>query len=175
MSHAYSTAKRRWERATMTLRRVAPGSDELRSSYLNELWNGTPEESEPPACRPNLYFFVGQSSGVGSYAPPRLTVRGTELGPNEARCGGKLDRALGVLEGTLDASINEFQSTMTSRFGVYPIVWRRIRCLDAAAPSPAAPAPGATTGASAGPVVPALSPAAQPPQRGCGCGPVGSR
>jgi hypothetical protein len=129
-AHLYRPNEGRWAINTMELRWSADHT-KLLSSYENHFWNGGPDDGEPPPCRPGLYRRISSSTGEGSFAAGILKVRGTQLGPDRAVCGSAtFQRALGVLEGTLDPEGNEFRSQMSSRFGVYPIVWRRIRCLD---------------------------------------------
>jgi len=170
MSHDYRADIDRWGIITMELRRVSTTPPELRSRYHHDWWTGAPKESEPPpSCRPGLRHVISESTGEATYKAPKLEVRGTVLGKHELLCGASLpERALGVLTGDVDESIQEFQSTMTSRFGTYPIVWRRVRCFE----DPAGPDP------TSSPVVKDVAPPAVAPKvrdRSCGCGNVGAR
>jgi len=160
LAHAYVAVRGRWVYNTMRLRRTAP--DKLVSDFRSVYWSGGPDQSEPPECRPGVVHRRSDSTGEATVDPKSgvLTVRGTKLGVRRSLCGdGPLpERALAELSGKIDAARQELQAVMSSRFGSYPIVYRRVGCSDDEVPPPA----GAVT-------PPPLRPSARQPQSSCGC------
>lgn len=151
------------------------GRKSLFSKYENQYWGGGPDDSEPPnlPCQPGQYWRKALSTGEGTYVGTALEVRGTKLGAEENLCGAaQFTRSLGTLTGTVDPELNEFRSTMTSRFGTHPIVWRRIRCVGEEASKLIAPPPPPVE------PVPPPPPAPPPPPTtssgGCGCSTPGA-
>jgi len=163
-AHIYHADRQRWSLNTMELSWNA-GRTKLTSFYENQYWSGGPEDSEPPQppCRAGQFRRKATSTGEGTYSGTELEVRGTKLGSVEHLCGStKFTRALGTLTGTVDHERNEFRSEMTSRFGIDPIIWRRIRCVGEAAPTLVTPPPPP-------PVLPPPSPPSPSRSGGCGC------
>lgn len=156
MSHAYYPNQQSWAIFRLTVRRKHGSTTELEGQIDAEFWDASPQESNPPPCRPGLFHATVIEPAQGTISGAQIAFWGTSWRTNQVLCGGggfsyNLDR----FTGAVDPAILEFQSILDDRgdWVGEPTVFRRIRCIDPAA------RPHATVSA----------PPFQPPTRGCGC------
>ena len=136
MSHKYSPNYGDWYIFTLKIQRVPGSATELTGEIQAHSWNGSPQEEEPPPCRPGLSHWTVFMTARGQAHPDgRIMFGGTAWRPENAYCGrspGPGEYNLDNLSGTIDAAIQEFQSVNNDggRSVNDPMVFRRVRCLD---------------------------------------------
>ena len=157
MSHAYYAFAGQWYISQLTIRRAPGSTTELTGEMFAHYWNGGPRDEQPPACAPGVYRKSVDQPARGRINGNRIEFWATSWRAAAVYCNTpatayNLDR----YSGTIDPALQEFQSLINDggRFINVPVVFRRIRCLDAAgskrprvevAPPPLAP-PGRTGG-----------------------------
>jgi hypothetical protein len=159
LSHTYNPDFQDWYMFTLRIRRITPGSDQLIGDIESHSWNGSPTESEPPACRFGLNHWTVQMTAQGSIDKGAVSFAGTQWQPKETFCGhgpGMGEYNLDHFSGQIDPALQEFQSVNNDggRSVNEPAVFRRIGCLE---PPPV-------------PHVQVAPPSFYPPGRGGGCG-----
>ena len=145
MSHKYSPDYGDWYMFTLKIHRVPGSATELTGEILSHSWNGTPQEEQPPPCRPGLDHWQVFMTARGHAQPGgQIFFGGTAWRPDQAFCGrapGPGMYNLDNFSGTIDPAIQEFQSVNNDggRSVNDPMVFRRVRCLDN--PTPNVPRP----------------------------------
>jgi hypothetical protein len=150
-----------WYEATLNIRRASAGSAELVGDMYMHFWRGGPQDSHPPACRPGgREVGVKMPNARGKIDGLVVSFGGTTYSIDKNMCGVYTGRYnVDHFSGTIDATINEFQSVNNDGGSAVnePVVFRRIRCFKK----------------EEGPALPAASvtpPAYEPPKRGISCG-----
>jgi hypothetical protein len=161
MAHKFEPRFSEWYIFTMQVRRAAPGSADLTGDVLSHFWTGAPGEQNPPTCSPGRLHAKVTMPGKGTIQPDgKIEFGGTTWvrapGPCDAESRGVMYNP-DHFSGTIDPALQEFQSVNNDggRAVNEPVVFRRVRCFDPAAP----PAP--TVNVTPPPIAP-------PKHRGCG-------
>jgi len=132
-SHSFWEGHGQWYVMTLEIRRDLSDRNRLVGTILSHYWNGTPEEQEPPPCRPGLHRQVVRMHAEGRIDDGVVAFGGTSWEIQETFCGSRYvsyypDR----FTGRIDPVIQEFQSVNNDGGPAVnvPQVFRRIRCFE---------------------------------------------
>ena len=156
-SHAYYPGHGQWYIFTLTIHRDPDREGHLVGNVHSHYWTGTPDDEEPPPCRPGGYHQTVIMPADGTVNDMQIEFGGTSWEAEQNFCGPPVmgyfpDRFSGII----DPQIEEFQSVNNDGGPMvnYPTVFRRSRCLtDPDGPPPVVVAPPDFY-----------------PSSGCGCG-----
>jgi hypothetical protein len=155
----YDEQYRDWYEHTLQIRRTEPrAAGALEGEMTAHYWSGTPADDKPPACAPGRRELVVKMPGKGLLDDRKnLRFGATTYAIDRVICGAPGRYNPDNFSGTIETERNEFQSVNNDggRSVNEPMVFRRIRCLDA---------PQRGTQKAATP------PAFAPPKRSWGCG-----
>lgn len=156
MSHTFNPRFNDWYVFTLSVRRIAPGSDQLAGEITAHYWNGTAANVEPPPCAAGVDNWVTLMTATGSVAGQEIRFDGTSWRPGDTLCGTRGGYNLDHFAGRIDPALQEFQSVNNDgeRMVNEVTVFRRIACRE----PPRAPH------------VTVAPPAFYPEGRGGGCG-----
>lgn len=139
-SHQYNPRFHDWVEFTLEIHRVEGSETELEGKIVNHTWRGGPDLEQAGACGPESPWRACiKMSGVGTFQNGRILFRGTKWTLDEVICGNlplgwgyNLDN----FTGQIDHERQEFQSVNNDggRSVNEPTVFRRVGCLDEAAP-----------------------------------------
>ena len=131
MGQVYSLGQ--WYIFELSIRRAAPNSDLLRGQILSHFWTGGEEDEKPPACTDGVELVVKMPARGTVDASGHVEVAGTSYSVEKHICGEAVEYNLDHFEGTIDPSLQEFQSINNDggRFVNEPTVFRRVQCFDA--------------------------------------------
>ena len=142
-AHKWEPRFREWIIFTLTIRRDVDNPNQLSGTITNHSWTGTPQDEEPPPCRPGQAEQIVSMNATGSIdASGHIRFRGLPPWRIDRRIcttnmwgGYNLDN----FDGVIDRELNEFQTQNNDggRDVNMPYVFRRIRCFSDAASSPA--------------------------------------
>ncbi len=133
-SHKYDPRFGDWYIFTLNIERVEGDPERLTGNIQAHAWTGTPEEEEPPPCRPGLWHWTVRMTAEGRVTPEgQIEFWGTSWQPENAFCGrmiGQGEYNLDHFSGLIDPEIMEFQSVNNDggRSVNDPTVFRRISC-----------------------------------------------
>jgi len=135
LSHTYNPSYQDWYMFTLRIRRKAAGSPELVGEIEAHSWNGSTQDTEPPACRAGLDHWTVFMPAVGTEVNGLVHFGGTSWRVKDSFCGtspGYGSYNLDNFSGQIDATIQEFQSVNNDggRSVNDPTVFRRIGCLE---------------------------------------------
>lgn len=135
LSHTYNPDYQDWYMFTLRIRRRAAGSPQLIGEIESHSWDGSPQEAEPPACRPGLNHWTVFMSAEGTLVNGLVHFWGTSWRVKDTFCGyapGPSSYNLDHFSGQIDPAIQEFQSVNNDggRSVNDPTVFRRIGCLE---------------------------------------------
>ncbi len=132
-SHKWDPRYADWTIFTLEIRRVPGSANALIGRISNHQWSGTPADEQPAQCQPGAYEWVVSMDAQGTVDTEGRIVFGgigqwrlDQVLCNEGPWGYNLDN----FSGTIDRSINEFQSVNNDggRAVNDPTVFRRIQC-----------------------------------------------
>ena len=135
LSHTYNPNYQDWYMFTLRIRRKAAGSPELVGEIESHSWNSSPQEAEPPACRPGLDHWTVFMPAVGTEVNGLVNFGGTSWRVKDSFCGtapGFGSYNLDHFSGQIDPTIQEFQSVNNDggRSVNDPTVFRRIGLIE---------------------------------------------
>lgn len=135
LSHTYNPTYSDWYMFTLRIRRKAAGSKELVGEIESHSWNGSQEDTEPPACRIGLDHWTVFMPAEGTEVNGLVHFGGTSWRVKDAFCGTAPTPGtynLDHFSGQIDPAIQEFQSVNNDggRSVNDPTVFRRIGCLE---------------------------------------------
>ncbi len=135
LSHTYNPSYQDWYMFTLRIRRKAAGSPELVGEIEAHSWNGSTQDTEPPACRSGLDHWTVFMPAVGTEVNGLVHFGGTSWRVKDSFCGsspGYGSYNLDNFSGQIDPTIQEFQSVNNDggRSVNDPTVFRRIGCLE---------------------------------------------
>jgi hypothetical protein len=139
MSLSFSRGE--WYDFTLTIRRTAPESDQLRGDIIAHYWGGTDQDVKPPPCGNDGLELVVKMPAKGKLDPEgRVEFGGTSWTLDRVVCGRPTGYNPDQFAGRIDPAIQEFQSLNNDggRFVNEPTVFRRVKCLDAPRKQPPA-------------------------------------
>jgi hypothetical protein len=129
---------RQWYEFTLEIRRTEGSDTALTGTILAHWWDGTPDVSEPGACRGTRIRV--REPAEGTFAGGKVQFGGTSYAVDEVICGDYdgSNYAVDVFKGTLDPALEEFQSVNDWNASSYdePTVFRRIKCAGAGEQEP---------------------------------------
>lgn len=136
-SHSYWVGHGQWYIFILEIRRVRNDPNRLTGTVLSEYWNGSPNQEEPPPCRPGGYHQLVRMPGAGSVVDGLVTFGGTSWTLERVYCGTPTwSYYPDNFSGAIDPEIQEFQSLNNDGGAAInvPQVFRRVRCFDPDSP-----------------------------------------
>lgn len=166
----YFATNLQWLEYTAVIRRTTPVSDGNAAGPITvdmtaHLWDGPKNDPRTPACKPGQREVTVTMPGTGKVdAGTALTFRATTYTVAKLHCGNDTRYYPDNFKGTIEPARQEFQAINNDGNTAVnePVVFRRVRCLNAAA---AAPSSGPNRAGTA-----AKPPSFEPPKRLWSCG-----
>jgi hypothetical protein len=132
----YTEQREEWYEYSIDVKRVAPGSNQLKGEMTSHFWHGGAGDQKPPACNPIAGYeaVVKMPNATGSISPKgELLFGATTWRLDKMVCG--VSRILynpDHFSGTIDPVRQEFQSVNNDGGNAVnePAVFRRVSCFD---------------------------------------------
>jgi hypothetical protein len=122
-----------WYEYTLNVRRIAEGSDALKGEIISHYWYGRSEDSKPPPCKAGGFeTIVKMPAATGKIDGQKIDFGATRYEDDQQLCGPVHGYNPDHFSGTIDASIQEFQSVNNDGGKAVndPVVFRRVKCFD---------------------------------------------
>jgi len=136
-AHVYSPRFDDWHIHTLYIRRVEGSKTALAGKMTAEVWDGGPDDQQPPPCRGRTHYKVTMPS-KGKAKNGEISFSGTSLKLDSVLCGRYVGYNVDNYAGRIEEERQEFQSINNDggRAVNEPVVFRRIGCWDEAAEQP---------------------------------------
>lgn len=130
-AHVFSPRYGDWHIHTLFIRRVEGSKTELSGKMTAEVWDGGPDDQQPPPCRGRTHYKVTMPS-KGKAVDGEIDFHGTSLQLDQVLCGRYVGYNVDNYAGRIDEERQEFQSANNDggRAVNEPVVFRRIGCWD---------------------------------------------